>query len=305
MKVLVTGGAGFVGSNVARILKERGDEVFILDNFSHSTFKNIFDLDCEVICGDILDDDLYSRLPQVDAVINEAAVTDTTLLDDTKMMMVNFEGYKKVLSWCLEKKTRLVHASSAGVYGNGPTPMSETQAPAPLNTYAYSKYLCDCHLLKLAAENKDLPLAHVRYFNVFGPGEGHKHKSASMIYQLYLQMKQGRRPRLFKQGEQKRDHVYVKDVAAATVKALEVKEITIANVGTGQARDFNEIVAGLNTVMGLDLNAEYIDNPYTEAYQVLTHADISVLKNTLKYAPKYTLEQGIKDYVLNHLQVNV
>ncbi len=301
MKVLVTGGAGFIGSNVARILKERGDEVFILDDFSHASFRNIFDIDCEVICGDILDDTVYSRLPEVDAVINEAAVTDTTLPDDSKMMMVNFEGYKKVLNWCLKKKLKLVHASSAGVYGNGPAPMKESQQPAPLNTYAYSKYLCDCHLLELIKKDSGLPIVHVRYFNVFGPGEAHKGKSASMIYQLYLQMKAGKNPRLFAHGEQKRDHVYVKDIAAATVAALNADKAVIANSGTGRAREFNEIVAALNLALKTDLKPEYFANPYSEVYQIHTHADISVLKSALKYNPRYTMEQGIEDYVSNYL----
>ena len=212
-------------------------------------------------------------------------------------MMVNFEGYKKVLHYCLEKKISLVHASSAGVYGNGPVPMKEKQKCAPLNTYAYSKYLCDCYLLNLSEKNPNLPLVHVRYFNVYGPNEAHKKKSASMIYQLYLQMATGNQPRLFRHGEQKRDHVYVKDVAFATVKSLSMKKITMMNVGTGQGRSFNEIVDNLNRVLSAKLKPDYFDNPYTAVYQTHTHADISVLKEKLEVCPCYSLEKGIEDYI--------
>lgn len=303
MKVLVTGGAGFIGSNVARLLTERDDEVFILDDFSCGSFKNILDLNCEVICGDILDGGLYKKLPRVDAVIHQAAVTDTTLSDDTRMMMVNFEGYKKVLHYCLEKKITLVHASSAGVYGNGPVPMRETQKAAPLNTYAYSKYLCDCYLLNLAERNPNLPVIHARYFNVYGPNEAHKKKSTSMIYQLYLQMKEEKQPRLFRHGEQKRDHVYVKDVVSATVKSLSLEKITIMNIGTGQARSFNEIVDNLNRVLSTKLKPDYFDNPYTAVYQTHTHADISVLKEKLGFCPVYSLEKGIEEYINKYLNI--
>ncbi|MFA6282471.1 MAG: ADP-glyceromanno-heptose 6-epimerase [Candidatus Omnitrophota bacterium] len=299
MKVLVTGAAGLIGSNVVKILEDRGDKVIALDNFSSGNFKNIQNSKCEVICADILDESVYQKLPKVDAIIHEAAITDTTLKDDRKMIMVNFEGFKKVFNFCLKKKIKLVYISSAGVYGNGPSPMREDQEARPLNAYAYSKYLCDCHARKYMGK-KILPLlVGIRYFNVYGPGEFHKGPAASMIYQLYLQMKQGKRPRVFKSGEQKRDFIYVKDAARLTTEALNLKKDLIINVGTGKARSFNDIISALNKAIGKNLEPEYFDNPFTGLYQDFTEADISLLKKNFKTPPEFSLEAGIKDYVDN------
>ncbi len=296
MKVLVTGGAGFIGSNVVKLLLAKGYKVFVLDDFSHADFRNIYGLDCEVICGDVVEDGIWKKLPSLNAVIHLAAVTDTTLDDDRKMVMVNFNGFKNALEYVLKKKIPLVYASSAGVYGNGPSPMRETQDLLPHNIYAYSKVLCDRAAAKVMNKKGVPPLVGLRYFNVYGPGEHHKGKSASMIYQIYLQMRDNRRPRLFKFGEQRRDFIFVKDVAAVTVKALESRRSAIVNVGTGKARSFNDIVDVLNGLMGKNLSPEYFDNPYTGTYQNYTEADIRVLRSVLKYRPRYSLEEGIKAY---------
>ena len=295
MKVLVTGGAGFIGSNIVKNLENDGAKVIVLDDFSHAGFKNLEGVKGEIICGDVLDEALFKKLPPLDAVIHEAAITDTTLPDDRKMVMVNFNGFKNVLSFCRRRKIKLVYASSAGVYGAGPSPMSESQQPRPLNTYAYSKYLCDRHALKLMNKSSSL-IAGVRYFNVYGGGESHKGASASMIYQLYLQMKSGRRPRVFKCGEQKRDFIYVKDVARMTIEVLKLKKSAILNIGTGAAESFNEIIRVLNETLGKNLKAVYFDNPYASVYQNHTRADVAAGKK-LRITARFSLEEGIKDYV--------
>ena len=301
MNVLVTGGAGFIGSNVVELLLNRGDKVCVLDDFSHASFRNIKDLDCEIVCADITDKNIFKNLGELDAVIHEAAVTDTTLLDDTKMLRVNFEGFKNVLKHCVENKIKLVYASSAGVYGDGPSPMEEGQKLNPLNTYAYSKFLCDQTVGRIL-KGKHTPLiVGLRYFNVYGHREYHKGKSASMIYQLYRQMIEDKQPRVFKSGEQKRDFIYVKDVASATVKALEAKRSSIVNVGTGQARSFNDIISIINKVLSKELKTEYFDNPYAHLYQNYTEADAGFLKTELGITPRYSLEEGIKDYITNYL----
>ncbi len=297
MKVLVTGAGGFIGCNVARLLEKRGIETVLLDNFYSSNFGNIMDLKGELIVADITDEGAFKKLPKVDAVIHEAAITDTTLDDDNLMLRVNFEGFKNALRYCLEKNIKLVYASSAGTYGDGIMPAKEDQAPKPLNTYAFSKYLCDRTFLKLVQTRKDLPVVGLRYFNVYGPREFHKAKAASMTYQLYLQMIQGKRPRIFTNGEQKRDFIYVKDVAEITVEALKLKVPAILNVGTGQARDFNEMIEILNKNLNTRLAPDYFDNPYKGLYQDYTVADVTNLQDKLKLQAKYSLEAGIKDYV--------
>jgi ADP-L-glycero-D-manno-heptose 6-epimerase len=302
MRVLVTGGVGFIGSNVVKLLEEKGAKVIVLDDFSSANFKNLEEVKAEIICADILEEKIFKKLPKLDAVIHEAAITDTTLKDDKKMIMVNFEGFKNVLNFCLKRRIKFIYASSAGVYGDGPSPMKETQTLRPLNTYAYSKYLCDCFALKAMKKTNTL-IVGLRYFNVYGPGEYHKKKAASMIYQLYLQMKENNRPRVFKYGEQKRDFIYVKDVARITVECLNFKKSVILNVGTGQARSFNEIISILNKVLHKKLNPQYFENPYKGVYQDYTCADITLLKKS-KLETKFKLEEGIKDYVENFLEKN-
>ncbi len=218
-----------------------------------------------------------------------------------KKYRLNEPLLKKIITDVLKKKKKFVNVSSAGVYGNGPSPMKEGQIARPLNAYAYSKYLCDCHALKFMGK-KILPLlVGIRYFNVYGPGEYHKGSAASMIYQLYLQMKAGKRPRVFKSGEQKRDFIYVKDTARLTAEALNLKKDLIVNIGTGKARSFNDIISALNKAMGKNLEPDYFDNPFTGLYQDFTEADINVLKKNFKLPPQFSLEKGIDDYVKNHL----
>lgn len=302
MRILVTGGAGFIGSNIVRMLEEKGVETVVLDNFSSAGYKNLLGVKGEIVCGDILDDRVYKKLPKVDGVIHEAAITDTTLDDDTKMVMVNYNGFKNVLDFCRDKKIRLVYASSAGVYGWGTSAMREDEKIIPHNTYAYSKYLCDRLMQKNIQKNSSLTVVGLRYFNVYGPNEYHKNLSASMTYQLYLQMKAGKKPRIFKFGEQKRDFIYVKDVARITIEALESRQSAIVNVGTGIARSFNDIVMNLNKVMKLDLKPDYFDNPYEGKYQNYTEADTTLLKQVLGAQARFSLEEGIEDYIKNYLQ---
>jgi len=297
MKVLVTGAFGFIGSNIVRLLEARGIKTILLDNFSSSNFQNLLDFKGDLIVGDVVDREIFKKLPKLDAVIHQAAITDTTLEDDNLMLRVNFEGFKNVLQYCLSKKIRLVYASSAGVYGSGSMPAKETQAPRPLNTYAFSKYLCDRLLLSQINKHSKPPVIGLRYFNVYGFCEAHKNKAASMIYQLYLQIKKGSRPRIFKYGQQKRDFIYVKDVAQIALRALELKRSAILNAGTGQARSFNEIIRILNKCLNTKLRPEYFKNPYQGLYQDYTEANISNLARILKFKPRYSLEQGIKDYI--------
>jgi len=301
MRVLVTGGAGFIGSNVVKMLEAKGVETVILDNFSHASYKNLLKVNGEIICGDILDEGIYAKLPKIDAVIHEAAITDTTLADDTKMMMVNYQGFKNVVNFCLNKKIRLVYASSAGVYGKGTAAMKEDAEIIPHNTYGYSKYQCDCLMKKITKKSSTPIIVGLRYFNVYGPGEYHKGLSASMTYQLFLQMKEGKQPRIFKFGEQKRDFIYVKDVARITIEALNSKKSSVINLGTGTPRSFNDIVSGLNKTMGLDLKPEYLDNPYSGKYQDYTEADTALLKEVLGTQAQISLEAGIEDYLKGHL----
>ena len=298
MKYLVTGGAGFVGSSIALALeRERKAEVTVLDDFSSGHFKNLPGFQGNVIGEDILTPGWFAKVGKLDAVFHEAAVTDTTVTDQKKMMQVNVEGFKAVLAFAAQYEVKtVVYASSAGVYGNGQCPMKEEQTPEPENVYGFSKAIMDKVARDFAAAHTGLALTGLRYFNVYGPGETYKGKVASMMYQLYLQMKAGRRPRIFKFGEQARDFVYIKDVVRANLNALDAAGFGVCNVASGRPENFNKVVDCLNKALGLDLAPEYIENPYA-FYQNKTHADLRRAKARLNYRPEWNLEDGIADYV--------
>ncbi|MBR4681718.1 MAG: ADP-glyceromanno-heptose 6-epimerase [Elusimicrobiaceae bacterium] len=296
-KYLVTGGAGFVGSNIAKTLEAQGHEVAVLDDFSkNGHFKNLIGFK-----GDVITCDLWERVPHdmyFDAIFHEAAITDTTVMDQKAMMEQNVEAFKNLLDFAAENDIKkVIYASSAATYGNGPVPNVETQPTHPENVYGFSKVIMDNVARQFAEDNNDMTIIGLRYFNVYGPGEYHKGKMASMVYQLYNQMKEGKRPRVFKNGEQQRDFVYVKDIVKINLCALtNGKETGVYNAATGIPRDYNAIIACLNKELGTNLEPEYIDNPYP-FFQVKTQADITKSKEKLGYTPDYTLEQGIADYV--------
>ena len=296
-KYLVTGGAGFVGSNIAKTLEAEGHEVTVLDDFSkNGHFKNLIGFK-----GDVITCDLFASVPHdmyFDAIFHEAAITDTTVMDQKAMMEQNVEAFKNLLDFAAENEIKkVIYASSAATYGNGPVPNVETQPTAPENVYGFSKVIMDNVARQFAEDNNDMKIIGLRYFNVYGPGEYHKGKMASMVYQLYNQMKAGQRPRIFKYGEQQRDFVYVKDIVKINMCALKNgKETGVFNAATGVPRDYNAIIACLNKELGTNLEPEYIDNPYP-FFQLKTQADITKSKEKLGYTPDYTLEQGIADYV--------
>lgn len=296
-KYLVTGGAGFVGSNIAKTLEAEGHEVTVLDDFSkNGHFKNLIGFK-----GDVITCDLFTNVPHdmyFDAIFHEAAITDTTVMDQKAMMEQNVEAFKNLLEFAAENEIKkVIYASSAATYGNGPVPNVETQPTHPENVYGFSKVIMDNVARQFSEDNNDMKIIGLRYFNVYGPGEYHKGKMASMVYQLYNQMKEGKRPRVFKYGEQQRDFVYVKDIVKINMCALKNgKETGVFNAATGVPRDYNDIIACLNKELGTNLEPEYIDNPYP-FFQLKTQADITKSKEKLGYEPDYTLEKGIADYV--------
>jgi len=296
MKVLVTGGAGFIGSNLALELQNKGYDVVVLDDFSSGHFKNLIGFEGDIVAESILDVDL-NRFKDVNVIFHQAAITDTTVQDQKLMMQINTEGFRRFLDFAVENNIKFVYASSAATYGNAPAPQKEEDAGKPNNIYGFSKWICDCIAKKYMEKYPDAHIVGLRYFNVFGPREQYKGKMASMVWQLAKQMVDGKRPRIFKWGEQKRDQVYVKDVVGANLLAVDAKKSCIVNVGSGRAVSFNYIIEVLNKVLGFDYEPEYIDNPYKEFYQEHTEADLSKAEKYLDYRPKWGFEEAVEDYM--------
>ena len=301
MRILITGGAGFIGSNIAKALEKNypNSKILVLDDFSSGHFKNLIGFKGEVLSGDIRDGGLWEYLMnkfQFDVVFHQAAITDTTVKDQKLMIETNTNSFRNLLECALKWKAKVIYASSAGVYGNSKPPMMEDEGLVPENIYGFSKLAMDYIAYNFIQEHPKLKVVGFRYFNVYGQGEQYKGKTASMIYQLYKQMKAGKRPRLFKWGEQKRDFVYIEDVVRANLLALEKDVSGVFNVGSGKARSFNDIVGILNELLGTSLEPDYFDCPY-DFYQKHTEAELTKIKKFLGYEPLYSLEDGIKAYV--------
>lgn len=299
-KILITGGAGFIGSNLALALQEQfpENEYTIVDDFSCGVPENIKEFSGGLVRGNVVDVDVQRELPSgIDVIFHQAAITDTTLTDRQKMFEANVTGFQNILKLAEMSGARVIYASSAAVYGASPPPSRLGEGERPLNVYGESKLEMDEVAKEYLSARPEIPIIGMRYFNVYGPREAHKGKMASMIWQLYLQMKEGRRPCVFEFGEQRRDFVYVKDVVAANLLALQATKSGIVNVGTGESRSFKDIIAILNDVMGTTLEPEYFENPYAAFYQEHTEADLAQARELLAYEPQYTLEAGIRDYL--------
>jgi ADP-L-glycero-D-manno-heptose 6-epimerase len=302
-RILITGGAGFIGSNLAAtLIKRPNTDVVIADDFSSGDWRNLIHVDCEVRAADCDDFDLLDEIAagEFTAVMHQAAITDTTVMDQRLMVEVNTNAFASILEASAKSGTRVVYASSAGTYGNSEAPNKVGSGEEPENIYGFSKLAMD----RVAArwyEKRSAPIVGLRYFNVYGPGEHHKNecegnKTASMILQMYQRAKAGEQLRLFKHGEQMRDFVYIRDVIAANLAALEAPRSGVCNVGSGKARSFNDIVENLGKQLGESFDVEYIDNPFT-FYQMHTEADLSESKAIMGWEPSWSLEKGIKDYV--------
>jgi len=293
-RALVTGAAGFVGSNLCWELAARGWQVVAMDDFSAGSWENLRGLPGDVVAASYGDVDFWAkRVGKIDGVFHQGAISDTTVMDQALMMKVNVEGTRDLLAWAAKAKVKkVVYASSAATYGDLPVPQREDAEPRPMNVYGFSKQVMET----VAAQAKGVKAVGLRYFNVFGPREAHKNKSASMIWQLSLQMKAGRRPRVFEHGEQYRDFIYVKDVVDANIRAFEKAAPGVYNVCTGRKTDFNGVIAALNATLGTSLQPEYFKNPYS-FYQNETLGDPAKAQKAFCFRSQWTTERAIQDYI--------
>jgi ADP-L-glycero-D-manno-heptose 6-epimerase len=297
---LVTGGAGFIGSNLVLALQERMPEVrlTVIDDFRSGDFKNLAGYTGDLVAQNLATLDWQQQFgdEKFDAIFHLASITDTTLHDQFVQVHDNVESFRRLLNFAEQNRTRVIYASSAATYGAASTASTEANGAAPANVYAFSKAIMDNLASRAARDSKDWIIIGLRYFNVYGPREAHKGVPASMVYHLSRQMKSGQRPRIFKHGDQKRDFVYVKDIVEGSIRALEAKQSGIYNLGSGHARSFNELIDVLNRSLGTDFKPDFIENPHAH-YQNFTQADLTQVRGALGYQPQFSLETGVADYM--------
>lgn len=299
--LLVTGGAGFIGSNLTLELQRQypAARIVVVDDFRSGDFKNLRGFRGDVVTADVsrLDWGRQFGDRSFDAIFHEASITDTTVHDQGLQVHDNVEGFRRLLEFASGTQTPVVYASSAATYGIGSGVQGEEQEPAPANVYAFSKVQLD-NLARMHAQRSPAwRIVGLRYFNVYGPNEIHKKAAASMIFQLYRQMKSGQRPRVFRSGEHRRDFVFVRDVVALTVRAATAPHSGVFNCGSGHPISFNEVIGVLNRNLGTSLEAEYIDNPYADFYQPHTEADMSRASKELGFVPQWKPAEGIAEYI--------
>lgn len=311
--ILITGGAGFIGSNLAFYFQNNHPDakVVILDCFrsgetlsngnlkSFGHFKNLIGFSGEIISGDINDKELLSRLRdeyKFDYIFHEAAISDTTAQEQDLMIKTNVNAYKDLLELAISHNANMIYASSAATYGNAESPQ-RVGREAPQNVYGFSKLSMD-YLSFEYMKKTDISIVGLRYFNVYGAGEYFKNTTASMVLQFGHQILAGKNPRLFEDSDKiLRDFIYIGDIIQANVKAMQPKQSGVYNVGTGKARSFQDIVDILQKELTTSLSCEYIPNPFIGSYQFHTEADIATTKEALGYEPAYEMEDGIKAYV--------
>jgi len=300
--IIVTGGAGFIGSNLIEALNARGDtEILVVDRSPDS--RNLANLRI----SEFMQPDEFRRAlerdalpPRIEAIFHQGACADTTCDDRAYMMDNNFTFSKEVLHFALARRIPLVYASSAAVYGASTAFAPSRENERPLNLYGISKLDFDNHVREVAASSESV-IAGLRYFNVYGPRESHKGKMASMVYQLYRQLRSSGRAHLFTgtdgyaDGEQRRDFVFVGDVVRVNLALAEgTMHSGIFNVGTGQSRSFNDVANAIVERIGTGA-IEYVPFPenLSGRYQSFTQADLSGLRDA-GYSENFSsLEDGI------------
>ncbi|MCT7602205.1 ADP-glyceromanno-heptose 6-epimerase [Aliarcobacter butzleri] len=311
--ILITGGAGFIGSSLAFYFQNNypKSKIVVLDSFrsgetfsngnlkSFGHFKNLLGFKGIVISGDINDKSVLKSLEKnykFDYIFHQAAISDTTVQEQDLMIKTNVNAYEDLLKIAIKHKANMIYASSAATYGD--SDRFEVGYEQPNNAYGFSKVMMDNVTYDYLKKELDISIVGLKYFNVYGPREFFKNKTASMVVQFGHQILKGLTPKLF-EGSDKilRDFIYIEDIIQANIKACTPKKSGVYNVGTGNARSFEDIVNILQKELQIDNGKEYIPNPYVGSYQFFTQANIETTTKYLGYEPKFSLEDGIKAYI--------
>lgn len=316
--IVVTGGAGFIGSAFVWKLNEEGiDDIVIVDELGESDkWRNLVKRQYADYLhkDDFLKMILAEKLPfNVRALIHMGACSATTERDADYLLSNNYRYTCRLAAWAMKQNVRFIYASSAATYGDGALGFSDaddvTRTLQPINMYGYSKQLFDLWVLRHKAEHK---IAGVKFFNVFGPQEYHKEDMTSVVYKAFHQIRERGKVRLFKShrpdfgdGEQVRDFVYIKDCVDVLWWLLKNREANgIFNLGTGRARTWNDLVTAVFAALDMKPEIEYIDMPpaVRDQYQYFTEAKMDKLKHAGCPLPFGALEDAVRDYVTGYLQ---
>ena len=307
--ILITGGAGFIGSNLAFYFQNNYPESHIvifdcfrngkllsngnLQSFGH--YKNLIGFKGDVICGNINNKKDIATLSdfKFDYIFHQAAISDTRAYNQELVFQTNINSFYDFIQIAKKNNSILIYASSAATYGSLPSPQ-KIGVESPENPYGYSKFAMDQIAYRF---RNDIQVIGLRYFNVYGNKEFYKGKTSSMVIQLGHQILSNKPPKLFK-GSDKifRDFIFIDDVIQANLKACQSKSNGVFNVGTGLPRSFQDIADLLQLELGTEMETDYFLNPY-EGYQMHTQADITLTKEKLGFKPIITLESGIKTYI--------
>lgn len=321
--IVVTGGAGFIGSNIVARLAARGDaDVVVCDRFgdaSSGQWRNIAAHDvADLVAPDALGDWLYDNAARVQAIVHMGAISSTTEPDVDLIVDTNFRLSQVIWDWCATAQKPLVYASSAATYGAGEHGFVDDNdyvavtALRPLNAYGWSKKVFDLYALREAARGNAPPQwSGLRFFNVYGPNEYHKGGQKSVVAHMYPKAAAGETTRLFKShnpdypdGGQKRDFIHVDDCVDVAEWLLTTdKSAGLINVGTGRARTFLDLAHALYAAVHKQAKIEFVDTPedIRRNYQYFTEADLTRLR-ALGYDKQMTsIEAGVGSYVANHL----
>ncbi|MGH9909314.1 MAG: NAD-dependent epimerase/dehydratase family protein [Nitrososphaerales archaeon] len=304
MRILVTGGAGFIGSNIVEKLSEEHD-VIVLDDLYLGNKKNVDSYHAEFVKGSVMDAELVNKLcKQCDYVFHNAAMSSSPMFKEQPKlgMEVNIIGFMNVMKAALDNGVKkVVYASTSSMYNGNALPFSENQ-PITAKTFYEASFRTREILAQTYYYENNLSSIGLRYFSVYGPRELHKGQYANNISQFLWDMMEGKAPLIYGDGTQRRDFTFVRDVVSANILAMTSNiNFGIFNVGTGIGTSFNALVALTNNALGTSIEPRYIENPLKN-YVYDTIADLSLISKSLGYNPQWTLEKGIKfliDYYRN------
>jgi len=319
--IVVTGGAGFIGSNVVAALAERGEEVVVVDRLrSGSKWRNLAHHEvAALVAPDSLFAWLQSRGNRVRGVVHMGAISATTETDADLIAETNIRLTLSLWDWCVSAGVPFVYAFSAATYGDGTMGFDDDAAPEalarlrPLNPYGWSKLFVDRRIARLVERGDPAPpfWAGLRFFNVYGPNEYHKGPMRSVVEQAYHRVKEGKPVRLFRShhpevpdGGQRRDFVHVQDCVELILWLLDSRRASgLFNCGTGEARSFLDLAGAVFSALGREPDIEWVDTPeeIRDRYQYFTQARMDKLRAAGYPTPFRSLERGVEEYVRGYL----